>query len=460
MLEEKLQAALSFLVQFWHPSDWNEFNLKAEGYLVKDEIEKLISNFNHNPEVTHGQFRKAIADANRVLTPHILNSYIAVYLSNINPEEKIQYIKNDFELAIVSILKANDILKLYLPASNNLVVKNLVITAIRLNRLDILENLIEIVPNMLISIMEQLDVHNKTSMCEALLKNHPLQIQKVIEQNVPAIVIKFLSLIAKYSGKNEHLEYLKKLAEEQPTIFLEYKTKACKFAIKAGNLDILKFFISKIDILLQEDLTKLVIYSAQYHQLPILKYLSQKHPDLYKKTSDKLSLTLQRELLDLRDYINTIAKGQFKDKASELVNHLDNLEKEGEISKAELCLVANATYHYLKNDDRITAQQYQKLANEVEGHGSLGMKILGIVMIALGALAIAVGAVITFTSVASGLGAAATPVGIGGMALGSASFATGIGLFATKGCQHGLAKRITELQDAIEETRQSPGSTA
>lgn len=363
-------------------------------------------------------------------------------------------------MAIVSILKESDILKLYHPTnSNQAVIKDLVITTMRLNRLDILENLIEIVPNMLISIMEQLDVHNKTSMCEALLKNYPLQIQKVIEQNAPAVVIKFLSLIAKYSGKNEHLEYLKKLAEEQPTIFLEHQTKACRLAIKARNLDILKFFISKIDILSQEDLTKLVIYSAKYHQLPILKYLSQKHPDLYKKASDKLSLTLQRELLDLREYINTIAEGQFKDKASELVSHLNNLEKEGKISKAELCLVANATYHYLKKDGRITAQQYQKLANEVEGHGSLGMKILGIVMIALGVLAIAVGAVITFTSVASGLGAAATPVGIGGMALGSASFATGIGLFATKGCQHGLAKRITEVQNAIEETGQTPNST-
>jgi hypothetical protein len=130
-------------------------------------------------------------------------------------------------------------------------------------------------------------------------------------------------------------------------------------------------------------------------------------------------------------------------KIDELLSHVEKLYNKGENLK-DLITAVNSTY-FLLNDEEVM-DDYLATANQMKGHASLGLKVLGILMVALGAAVAAFGVVTGLTGVDLGLTAGA----------GTALAATGMGIFLS-GTQGGLSKsmRLTAQQFTADEEEAS-----
>ncbi|MCA0403520.1 MAG: hypothetical protein LCH30_06935 [Proteobacteria bacterium] len=437
MLGKQLDDILSFLAEQWKNSGWNEQRLKDAGFLDKTEIKRIINDFNTNDVDTLTPTQVENLTIKENITKDNINYFIALCLSTkISLKLKTSFIfapKNLIYFPIVCLLNAEDIVEETIKeviknAEDYPIIHHLIIFTIDYKRPYILD---KIAKNKLVELVGFLEnKHYNGSILQLLIKHYPDRAKNL-------------------------LKLLKKLANENPEVFKKYKYTPYRLAIEVGDLETLDFFIYTI-----EDNSDFLLFDlAIEHQQPLLlNYLIKKFPQKYEGLNNRYNDKLKDSLTGLEEYLSSPEESQNKtdERLNSLIKHIETLHYENKISKAELYLVAEATNQYIESE--ITSKQYHKLAKEVEGQASLGMKILGLVMITLGALILAAGLAITITSTASFLGAAAAPIGVGTMSLGAASIAAGIGVFAKKGCQHGLAKSLTALHDTIEENKKTDDS--
>ena len=118
----------------------------------------------------------------------------------------------------------------------------------------------------------------------------------------------------------------------------------------------------------------------------------------------------------------------------ELIAHIKKLKKDGKEPTSEL--IEALTKTHLRLTDKLSSERYKEYANTVQGKSSVGLKILGGLMVALGIAAIVAGAALLPA-------AAGIAIGFTGLLLG----AGGIGLFAINR-QKGLAKAIYNINEA------------
>lgn len=121
-----------------------------------------------------------------------------------------------------------------------------------------------------------------------------------------------------------------------------------------------------------------------------------------------------------------------------VIEQIEKLKKDGNLSIPESIELLNDTKTLLNAPG--TAEAYRAKAQTVKGNPSVGMKILGALMIVLGGivagLCIAIAATIGITLSGEGL-------------IGAGILAAGIGIFSG-GMSSGLSKAMTELADNVQ----------
>ena len=182
--------------------------------------------------------------------------------------------------------------------------------------------------------------------------------------------------------------------------------------------------------------------------------------DLTASESDDASdeESLPQESLAETRYLNArrellwMMKGEQDDKVRELVDNVvtqvKTLKEANRASVSDMVKVLESTLELL--DDEIEITDFRALAQTMQGSASLGMQILGGLMMALG---VAVAAVATGMVVPSVAVAAA----VAGMTIPSVTTAViGMGFFAY-GREKGLAKAMNSLTSKIEADQVSAG---
>lgn len=177
---------------------------------------------------------------------------------------------------------------------------------------------------------------------------------------------------------------------------------------------------------------------ARFFQEPIPKTVQTKPPEQIPLSKQD---EYQAALIALKNTLPLIKNDKILTKTVEVINQVELLKKQGYHPKAELIKALSQTLSLLQG--KIMAEDYEYFAKQAQGRPSMGMKILGGIMIALGILVITTGIILAATGVGivAGLGTAAAGAGIGG--LGATFFA-----------QRGLSKAMSTLQKAKED---SPG---
>ncbi len=159
---------------------------------------------------------------------------------------------------------------------------------------------------------------------------------------------------------------------------------------------------------------------------PLIDFFSSTSPLAhYKSALQKLKEQLQQDTLD----------AQIREHAKKVVSQIEALKTEGKESLIDLTKILNNTQSLLKGE--MTVKDYQTEAKTVQGKPSMGMKVLGGLMVALGLAVAAVGVTLAATGIGVIAGAVTAAVGVG-------ILAAGIGLFA-KGKQSGLSRAMDEL---------------
>lgn len=128
-------------------------------------------------------------------------------------------------------------------------------------------------------------------------------------------------------------------------------------------------------------------------------------------------------------------------KTMELRTQVEFLKKTGQESIAILTQVVQDTQALLNKSADMEPAAYLAHAKNMQGKPSLGLKILGGIMIALGAIVAALGAAAALTGIATVPGAAGATAGV-------AVLAAGIGIFATASKTDGLSKTMSDLAEA------------
>ena len=134
----------------------------------------------------------------------------------------------------------------------------------------------------------------------------------------------------------------------------------------------------------------------------------------------------------------------------ELVTCVEQLKNEGKESIAELTSVLNVTYQRLTGE-LADSKEYEDYANKVEGKPSIGMKILGGIMLALAVAVTILGivfapALASVAAVAFTKGVAVAAMGVTVGATGAALTVAGIGFFASGG-RSGLSKAMHNVHE-------------
>lgn len=293
-----------------------------------------------------------------------------------------------------------------------------------------------------------------------------------LEDSSPPVVNTYIALVLSKVSPKEKIKYLQNPVLLDITIILNAKEIIEEYlkspdnlnpelhltlnsAIKVGNLEIFKLLLAKKIAQPNTYFHDLFNYAIEQRQISILNFLSKLHPVLY--TTEKQfeeNHSLIEILTQLERHINSqlVDKNQ-QDKANDVLNRIKALNNEGKTSKIELYITAKATYDYLKGD--ITSQQYQKLAQEIEGHSSLKMRLLGIAMMALGVLAIVAGVAVAVTTPILTIPATIACSSL--ITIGTGALAAGVGLFSGS-FQRGLADTVDKLHHAVEDKRSAPST--
>lgn len=155
----------------------------------------------------------------------------------------------------------------------------------------------------------------------------------------------------------------------------------------------------------------------------------------------------KNELAQLKETLNTITDDKIKAKANEVIAQIKLLKREvsvqGLMSTETLINAVKNTNALLKQ--KMNAEEYNNFAKKVRGNPSMGIKILGALLIALGALVAIAGIVCAATGVGIVPGIGAAVVGTGSVLLGAS-------LFRPKE----LAKAMNDLESSTSEVLRNP----
>ena len=176
----------------------------------------------------------------------------------------------------------------------------------------------------------------------------------------------------------------------------------------------------------------------------------------------------RKQLLALMQSDPTLEK--LAQPVTNLLAEIKKLKEKGTEKNTDLIQVLVNTYLFLNREDpqHISQEVFDAYVETVEGHPSAGMKVLGVLLVALG-LAVATLGILFAPVLVGGLMTAAGTV-LSGMAaqiiVGSAVGLTTVGLFETgrrsftNGLQNGLSKVMRDVSDAdIACTHSKPEDT-
>lgn len=125
-----------------------------------------------------------------------------------------------------------------------------------------------------------------------------------------------------------------------------------------------------------------------------------------------------------------------KDASKKLISHIEQLKNKEHLSLIDAAQLLDDTAALLNNN--LSPDEYRQKAQSVQGHPSVGMKILGALMITLGSLIAGVCIII----------AATTGITLSGEGLtGAGILAAGIGLFSG-GVRSGLSQKMCDLANS------------
>jgi VPS inhibitor protein E len=128
-----------------------------------------------------------------------------------------------------------------------------------------------------------------------------------------------------------------------------------------------------------------------------------------------------------------------KQHAQKIINQIERLKNDGKLPIPDSTELLNDTKALLNHS--MAPEAYRAKAQNLQGNPSMGLKILGALMIALGTIVTAL--CITLTTV---IGITLSGEGV----IGAGILAAGIGIFSG-GMRSGLSKAMNELADSAKE---------
>jgi VPS inhibitor protein E len=144
-------------------------------------------------------------------------------------------------------------------------------------------------------------------------------------------------------------------------------------------------------------------------------------------------LTAKKELEQLLE--NEPLNSSKRQCTQQIIFQIEKLKKDGKLPILDSTALLNDTKALLNHS--MTPESYREKAQTVQGSSSIGMKILGSLMIALGAIVTAL-----CIAIAATIGIKLSGEGV----IGAGVLAAGIGLFSG-GMRSGLSKAMNELAD-------------